>query len=95
MKEYFQLQLKLSNRKLREIGIHSVFAVLLVVLLLIFSSVYYFDNSSCLPYLIGFILVLILFIIALLFGGNHQLKYKTEKHQFLRIRILRANILSN
>ncbi|AWL08845.1 hypothetical protein HME7025_00976 [Aquirufa nivalisilvae] len=74
MKEYFELQVKLSNRHLRDAGIHPLLAYVGLTALFLGLSVYLFQSTEFAPY------IYLLFALSLI--GNLSEKRRTE---FLRI----------
>src|SRR5690554_641977 len=93
MKEYFSLQIKLGSRKIREIGIHPISAIILLIATLVGLSIYVFKKTEFAPYII--VLLTLSFITKLAeIKRNEFLKIIFKSNQYIKIRIIENLILA-
>lgn len=93
MKKYFSLQIKLSSRIFREIGIHPILAIILLISALIALSIYIFKKTEFAPYII--VLLTLSFTTKLAeIKRNEFLKTIFKSNQHIKIRIIENLILA-
>ncbi|MBW7868827.1 MAG: ABC transporter permease [Brumimicrobium sp.] len=93
MKEYLNLQIKLTGRKFREIGIHPILAIVILSSLLIALTIYLFEKTEFAPYIIA--LLAILFTTRLSEIKRIEfLKLIFKAKQYTKVRIMENLIIS-
>lgn len=91
MKEYFELQMKMTNRRFKEIGITPFFAYIILTAIFIGLSIYLFNKTENAKYF--YPLIPIIFLTKLSESNRTEfLKITFSKHIFFKIRIA-ENIL--
>jgi len=92
MKDYFQLQYKILNRQMNELGVHPILAYPLGVILFLLGSLFLFEKTELAVYIYPFIAISFLSPLGES-NRNDFLKSCFSKNKYNRIRLLENTII--